>query len=157
LEVTFLNQLPEGSFRAQICLEVTTKKSGESKSDLCLGFFDEEEDRWVCQDSCLKRNSSSSSSGKETLCGTTDHFTSFAILLVGGSVKGDKCNEELRYVTGSWKGDSGLVGALILLMLIIALILVGLSYVPFLRKVFYGEEGARVRDTRLHTNLENFD
>ena len=150
-----MNQLPEGSFRAQICLEVTTKKSGESKSDLCLGFFDEQKDQWVCQDSCLKKNSSSS--GKETLCGTTDHFTSFAILLVGGSVKGDKCNEGLRYVTGSWEGDSGLVGALIFLMLIIALIIVGLSYVPFLRKVFYGEEGARVRETRSLTNIENFD
>lgn len=60
---------------ARVCLDATTP---DTKAG-CLGFIDETVDppKWVCQDPCLKRVDN-------TICGETDHFTSFAILLNGG-------------------------------------------------------------------------
>ncbi len=146
VDVSLANPLPDGSFNAEICLEVE-RTDGESKDDLCLGFFNEEKRRWECQDSCLERNNTAR--GREVLCGKTDHFTSFAILLAGGSVEGSGCGgDSYLYVTGTWKGDSGLVGALILLMIVIGVILIGLSQIKALNLVFYGKEGTRIRNIR---------
>lgn len=60
---------------ALVCLDATTT---DTKAG-CLGFIDEtvEPAKWVCSDPCLKRVDN-------TICGKTDHFTSFAILLEGG-------------------------------------------------------------------------
>jgi hypothetical protein len=60
---------------ATVCIDAA---NADSKSG-CLGYIDESVDppKWVCEDPCVKHNGN-------TLCGTTDHFTSFAILLNGG-------------------------------------------------------------------------
>jgi hypothetical protein len=154
IDVSLAQDLPKGSMKAQICLEYTNQQNGESDKDLCLGYFDEQKKEWICEDSCLKRNKTSNA--KDSLCGNTDHFTSFAILLVGGSVKGSKCGEvNQAYVTGSWRGDAGLVGAVVVLVLVIAFLILALSYIPALDKVFYGREGARVRENRMRFSAGN--
>lgn len=50
-------------------------------NDACLGFFDERDKQWVCEDRCLETNDDGQ------VCGSTGHFTNFAILLSGGSGK----------------------------------------------------------------------
>jgi hypothetical protein len=72
-----------------ICLSANAK-AGE---DACLGYLDESTDppTWKCQDECLKEKN-------DLLCGNTDHFTNFAILLTGGGGGGDKCNRDDNYI-----------------------------------------------------------
>jgi hypothetical protein len=64
----------------------------------CLGFYNDQSE-WECVDECL-----SSSNGQ--LCGTTDHFTSFAILL-GGTESGCNSNSEvtIQYLTWIFLGS----------------------------------------------------
>jgi hypothetical protein len=74
--------LPNGlSFQkaATVCL---TLAEGVKSDTACLGYYDEQNKKWVCEDTCLK-------SKESKLCGKTDHFTNFAILLTGGN--GTKC------------------------------------------------------------------
>lgn len=65
---------------AQVCAEV---KSGTPIEGTCLGYFDETQARWKCEDPCLKASSADGGS-RDLLCGDTSHFTSFAVLLSGG-------------------------------------------------------------------------
>ena len=68
---------PGGRFAKPV--EVCLEQRGEDKSDsLCLGFFNEASDQWECEDPCLEKKGG-------LLCGSTDHFTNFALLLSGGS------------------------------------------------------------------------
>jgi hypothetical protein len=78
---------------ATICLASDTSRLDAS----CLGYLDETRSppEWKCEDSCLDETDNN------TLCGETDHFTNFAILLTGtGSGKG--CDRDDDYIT-SWK------------------------------------------------------
>ena len=59
---------------ANLCVTVP---GGTPLTGTCLAFFDEGDSKWKCQDPCLKQKG-------DELCGKTDHFTSFAILLTGG-------------------------------------------------------------------------
>ncbi len=70
---------PNGKFGepVEICV---TPNFGAKTDTACLGYLDK--DKWVCEDTCLEEKG-----GK--LCGTTSHFTTFALLLVGGT--GTKC------------------------------------------------------------------
>jgi len=162
VDISLFVPLPKGSFKAEICLE-TELRERESKDDLCLGFFNEQKGRWECEDECLKkdanRNSQSdkepdsdrdgASKRKQTLCGKTDHFTVFSILLSGGSVKGSKCGDtRSNYVTGTWEGDSALVGSLIGAMILIVFVVVILSYLPAVKVFIFGKEGIRIRKIR---------
>lgn len=50
----------------------------------CLAFFDEGRGRWVCEDECLSVRAAGAG-GDRQVCGKTNHFTSFAVLLGGAS------------------------------------------------------------------------
>ena len=59
--------------------------------DTCLGFVNDEGE-WECGDNCLKQNS------RGQLCGTTDHFTNFAILLSSNTKGGNgSCESSEKY------------------------------------------------------------
>jgi len=62
----------------------------------CLGFLNEQ-NQWECQDECLEPKNGQ-------LCGTTTHFTNFALLLGGG---GDACgtSAEEDYVIAILSGS----------------------------------------------------
>jgi hypothetical protein len=66
-----------------------------------LGFYNNENE-WKCVDECLEVS-------EGQLCGETDHFTSFAILL-GGNGNNDKCNSDsqivIQYLTWIFLGTS---------------------------------------------------
>ena len=72
---------------AELCLAVSSINSLTDES--CLGFLDEsvKPPEWVCEDPCITVNQD-----KEEVCGKTTHFTSFAILLSGGSGGSTRCN-----------------------------------------------------------------
>ena len=55
--------------------------------DACLGFVNEETNEWEYADECVEEND------EGQFCGETDHFTSFAILLVGRENLGS-CDSE---------------------------------------------------------------
>ncbi len=67
----------------EICIERT---AGMDLSSACLGYL--EGGTWVCEDVCLKQS-------EEMLCGQTNHFTSFAILLSGGQGAKAACDDRL--------------------------------------------------------------
>lgn len=68
-------------------------KSAVAGKTACLGYFDEHDKAWVCEDACLEVDKG----GK--VCGTTDHFTNFAVLLEGGGGK-----ERCRQPDDDWTG-----------------------------------------------------
>jgi hypothetical protein len=67
---------------ATVCL----KAADPGDAGACLGYIDTSArvPVWRCEDPCLEKKSTGE------LCGKTDHFTSFAILLSGSS-GGDQC------------------------------------------------------------------
>lgn len=95
---------PSGTFDAEleVCLEYN---GGENVDDLCLGFVNDD-DEWVCEDACLE------SKDNGQLCGKTNHFTNFALLLGGeggGSCECD-CDEEEDFVVDTSGGFATLLG-----------------------------------------------
>ena len=123
VNINLSSPLPKGDFSALICL--TLNERDDNIDDLCLGYYDEDQDEWICEDSCLQETSNQ---GRIEACGETDHFTNFAILLVGGGgVNGDPCASSGDfYFTGDWRGDAAVAGgvALIILFLCVSIVLV---------------------------------
>jgi len=151
---------PEESFSARICLFVDDRSDDTDLDDLCLGFFDEIRKKWVCEDECLEEEEEEEEeeekgrregkSGSRLLCGTSDHFTSFAILFLGGSnVEGDRCGADERYFAGSVWNDSaialgvtfGVVSSCVLIACFLLKTNIGL-------RIYYGSEGSRVQNMR---------
>jgi len=131
IEVSLSIPLPEGSFRAEICLDVDKE---EDIDDLCLGLYDEQSKEWECEDECLKEKDDDDDDDdqKKLVCGHTQHFTNFAILLVGSSgVKGNRCHAKETYFTGDWRGDLGVAGGVALFFLLVAV--ASMMYSEFLR------------------------
>eukprot|EP01096_Ripella_sp_DP13-Kostka_P014687 TRINITY_DN670_c0_g1_i2.p1 TRINITY_DN670_c0_g1~~TRINITY_DN670_c0_g1_i2.p1 ORF type:complete len:1080 (+),score=387.12 TRINITY_DN670_c0_g1_i2:165-3404(+) len=129
---------------ALICLETS---GGEDISKQCLGFLDESDPakpEWKCQDECLQKGA------KGKVCGTSSHFTSFAILL-SGSVGSDPCGDNSSdFFTGAYWSDSvvvAVIAAFILFLFIFSAIV--LTFTKPGRAVLYGKEGLRIK--RLHT------
>ena len=58
---------------AELCFSATDRE----RDNRCLAFLDEATSTWRCEDQCLEEEDG-------LLCGTTDHFTNFAILVGGG-------------------------------------------------------------------------
>ena len=82
-----------------------------ARKDICLGFYDERQSRWKCEDPCLTNKDS-----KSLLCGQTDHLTNFALLLTGNLKGGDPCNPAVEK-TLSWISVGFVAGAIILVIL----------------------------------------
>jgi len=98
IDVTLANGTSQLQSPATICLQY--RKSANLKNS-CLAYINGN-NQWQCTDNCLTKNTTA-----DLLCGTTSHFTNFAVLLSGPS---DGCK---AYVTGSWQGDLALVASLL--------------------------------------------
>ena len=96
IDVTLTNGTSQLSSAAQLCFST---KEATSYHSACLGYIDSS-GRWQCEDKCLSMSNSTQ------ICGSTSHFTNFAVLLSGGG--GRQCNP---YITGTWQGDLGLAAA----------------------------------------------
>jgi len=85
----------------------------------CLGFFNEQERRWECEDRCLEER-------RQFLCGTTDHLTSFALLL-GGNNNENECGSSGDFVI-AWISLAAVVLALLFMLLGILAIEIHIRY-----------------------------
>jgi len=132
------------TFDAKLCFDPSTS-SGQT-SDMCLGYYDEDQNRWVCEDHCLTQEG-----GK--LCGKTSHFTMFALLLSGRSgLSSDPCgSDSTDYITGVWWGDLTLMVSLLVVAVLFVLLASISFYIPGLKKIWLGEEGVRVKKSREHS------
>jgi len=59
-------------FEPPVTITAQMQWSPNQADPLCLGYFDESKNTWTCQDECLRQ-------GDQTLCGKTDHFSTFAL------------------------------------------------------------------------------
>jgi len=100
--------------------------------------------RWVCQDPCLSENDDG------LLCGKTDHFTNFALLLQGNGRGGSSaCDSTIdEWLTGVWYGDLILILLCVLVMVGIGIFIISISYWTPAKRIFYGEEGSRILHLR---------
>ena len=112
-------QLSDGSTDLGGDVEICFESNHNSNDNLCLGYLDESLNppEWICQDHCLQKNSDG------LICGNTDHFTNFALLL-SGSGNNANCGDEDYWITGSGLGDFYLVLSCALFCLIVALIFI---------------------------------
>ena len=131
------------SGNAEICLSVD---EDILTNESCLGFLDETKNppRWVCEDPCLR-----SSENKNEVCGTTNHFTSFAILLQGGG-SNDPCGSDGdNYIFNEAWQDTVFLACFTLVMLCILIVpLFFITRTKFGRRLIYGQEAERIYRVR---------
>jgi len=87
-----------------VCLEASSL-AGHSSSQLCLSFYDEAEQAWVCEDNDL----TDSTDGQ--LCGETPHLTNFALLLSGGQDSSAGWDKTMSWLTLGF--TAGAVGTIL--------------------------------------------
>ena len=147
-DLAFDISLAQGNFPVSVEFCIPVEREVE-KEDACLGFWDDSKSppEWHCEDRCLKKKN------ERTLCGKTEHFTNFAILLSGID---DPCDDDDNYVTGSLTGDMLLIWLLIGLFIFIWALLVIFCRHKTLRSFFIGGEAERImtlrRESRSHSN-----
>eukprot|EP01094_Clydonella_sp_ATCC50884_P003899 TRINITY_DN13003_c0_g1_i1.p1 TRINITY_DN13003_c0_g1~~TRINITY_DN13003_c0_g1_i1.p1 ORF type:complete len:757 (-),score=152.92 TRINITY_DN13003_c0_g1_i1:123-2141(-) len=123
----------------ELCFDVSDTET----DNRCLGYFDEEARTWRCEDRCLSEQDGQ-------LCGDTDHFSNWAVLIAGGAGgSDDPCSEENPYFTGSALWDGLTVAFVFLGILSLCVIVLVISFVPSVREFLYGPEGARILRQRL--------
>ena len=124
-----------GFEKATLCFSTNSSKT----KGACLAYYDLHKNRWVCEDKCVEKNSAG------LICGDTDHFTSFAILL--GAVSEGECSDN-SFITGSATGDLILVASCVALICVLCVLLVVFASTGHGRKYFLGKEGYRVYSLR---------
>ena len=125
----------------EICLKAQT-----NSKDLCLGYLDESKSppKWECEDRCLQIDDN------DLICGETDHFTNFALLLDGKSGNGRSgCDDFDGWITNSWAGDFILIISCFAFCIVFGFVIVVLgTLIPPTKKFIYGKEGYRIQKTR---------
>jgi len=137
IDVSFVSSTSSLNNEVEICIKPNRNVDANSG---CLGFYDEQAQQWKCQDDCLEEQQSG------LLCGKTDHFTNFAILLTGSSSH-DGCHSMSGvYITGSWEGDLILTSCFIgvAVFLVVIIILLGSTVVG--DRVALNTEARRIRN-----------
>ena len=84
-------------------------------------------------------------------CGSTDHFTNFALLLEGSSNGGgnDGCSSISEdWVTNSWLGDLLLLVSCAAFVFLICFVIIVSSFIKPFQRLIYGSEGFRIKKTR---------
>jgi len=108
---SFGNQVTQLSSSIEICISNT-----DNADDGCLSFFNTDTGQWECEDECLKKEG-------DEYCGTTDHLTSFALLLSGGANGGggDPCDSDDTDYVLAWISLGFVAFALCCIVLIVIL------------------------------------
>lgn len=138
-DVSFVDETSK-DFSVELCI------SSSSETDACLGYLDEKvfPPKWKCEDECLNKNANGQ------LCGSTSHFTNFAILLGGGGSGEDGCESFNTYVTGSFYGDLALCLAVAGTCVCCGIIFIGFTFTPCGKKLVMSDEAKRVNRMRSH-------
>jgi len=134
IDVTLTNGISQLASPAQVCFSI---KPGTSYHSACLGYIDSS-GRWQCEDKCPSMSNSTQ------ICGSTSHFTNFAVLLSGGG--GRQCNS---YITGSWRGDLGLAASVAGFVIVVGVVVLAFGYTQTGRRFISGREGVRASMRKL--------
>ena len=105
---------------------------------MCLAFYDRPTGQWICQDRSVRRETDIF--GILYLCGLTNHFTNFAVLLVGNQNGNGSSDDDQLYFTGDWRGDVSVAGGIALILLIVGAIIISVATI---RKKY---ENKKLRD-----------
>mmetsp|Transcript_855 Transcript_855/g.3125 ORF Transcript_855/g.3125 Transcript_855/m.3125 type:complete len:983 (-) Transcript_855:50-2998(-) len=117
----------------------------DQADDICLGFFDEGKQEFVCEDPCVEEED-------DQLCGTTDHLTSFALLLGGGEGGTTTCDgDDGTDLLFTWLSIAFISAALVIV--IIALVIIEIK----VRRKFWKKERGMRNMTRKVTSLQGAD
>ena len=111
IQDSYGNEITELAEPLTICL--TEDKTDD---DVCLSFFNVNSGEWECEDKCLTRELGQ-------YCGSTDHLTSFALLLSGGGGgSGDPCDSNSDDYLYAWLSLGFVAGAICCMCFAILLI-----------------------------------
>jgi len=124
----------------EICLTIANTLDAPPQDELCLGYFNVNQQEWVCEDLALSLNA------EGQLCGETGHLTSFALLL-GGAL--GSSGEYFPQSTIAWLSLGFIAGALVVIV-----ISIGVIEVRFKRKMLHEKKVYRNLDSRIR-NLSN--
>lgn len=95
------------------------------KDSLCLGYLDESVSppEWICADKCLD-------SSDDYLCGKTDHFTNFALLLTGltSNNKAGDCESPKEDYVLAWISLAFICAAIVIVALSVVVVEYRYSY-----------------------------
>ena len=133
IDVSLSNGTSQLASAAQLCFSIDPTTNYKSA---CLGYIDSS-GRWQCEDKCL------SNSNATQLCGSTGHFTNFAVLLSGGG--GRQCDS---YITGSWRGDLALAASVAGFIILLSCVVLALGCSTPGRLLLAGPEGRRILQVR---------
>ena len=105
--ITSRGQFIQPNAPISICFGFPENSPNQTPKGKCLGSFDESQRKWACDDLCLKVINGS-------LCGTVDHLTNFALLLMGdlNNRNGDPCASQsnpgyvLSYISAAFVGTA---------------------------------------------------
>ena len=127
---------------ATICFDITATEE-ISKKRSCLSFFNEETQEWECEDKCLERNDD------DQFCGSTSHFTAFAVLFYGIDGPGANCGSAPNnYIFGVYWKDLILIACFIGLAVCCFCIFALCGKCFCFRRLVFGSEGSRVLSLR---------
>lgn len=139
-----LDVTPSGGYRpgdeAVLCFAITE----DLQEDSCLGFINEDKNppEWECEDSCVEANDGRA-------CGTTRHFTNFAILLDGGKYGGSACgSSDEDFIFDEWWQDLLLIQGLVVAVTCCLVLVAAFFCTPVGATILYGKEGTRIRKAR---------
>eukprot|EP01113_Clastostelium_recurvatum_P027256 TRINITY_DN3282_c0_g1_i6.p1 TRINITY_DN3282_c0_g1~~TRINITY_DN3282_c0_g1_i6.p1 ORF type:complete len:900 (-),score=192.81 TRINITY_DN3282_c0_g1_i6:52-2490(-) len=117
------------TFREPISITFTTSDdemdtTTTDVSRLCLGYFDEVEKRWVCEDRSLRVKYEQ---GRRWLTGVTRHFTSFAVLLSADKTSSSSTpaqEDETGMMDAAWQpGGTSFIAVVVCVAVVVAVAL----------------------------------
>ena len=127
---------------ATLCFDILNPDQ-VSKKRSCLSFFNEEKQEWECEDKCLEENENGQ------FCGSTSHFTDFAILFYGIDGPGAACSSTPNpYIFDAYWKDLIMVASFIGCGVCCFVFFAVISRLPYTERYLLGNEGWRLRQLR---------
>ena len=115
LDITITNSFGITVTELDEPVEICLTADDVDTDDSCLSFFNTDTGQWECEDPCLKQEGNQ-------YCGSTDHLTSFALLLDGGgngNNGNDPCDSDSTDYTLAWISLGLVAGAICCIILAI--------------------------------------
>jgi len=138
VDLTILDEIgnskqPQGN--VEICFK---QNRNGNEDDTCIAVFNEDNNRWECEDSCVERNDDG------LLCGNVDHFSNFALLLNPSGTGGCGSSDWNGITNYEWL-DYVIIGCVTLFVCFLVCIIILLGFVI---PQIHGEEYMRIKRLR---------
>ena len=129
------------SLQPQGDIEICIDSNGVDSDNPCLGFFNELNNEWECEDTCLEEDN------KGLYCGITSHLSRFTLLLdPGGTTGNERCgSDSWNGITPTPWGDAIVIASACILVFCIGIIVIILIT---LKPRIHGSEYIRISTLR---------